>query len=61
MNGTTSEIYETFCKKVNQESKTLELKEGDVKAHWIGNEDADVVILYLHGTCLNGPFNPSQC
>jgi hypothetical protein len=51
LNKSTSGIYEDFCKKDGQEAKTLELKENDVKAHWIGKEDADVVILWLHGRC----------
>lgn len=45
----TSETYEAFCKKTNQEPKTLKLGDGDATAHWIGEEDADTVILYPHG------------
>ncbi|KUJ07637.1 alpha/beta-hydrolase [Mollisia scopiformis] len=33
----------------DQEPKPLHLKENDTIAHWIGEEDADIVILFLHG------------
>ncbi|PQE06766.1 alpha beta hydrolase fold protein [Rutstroemia sp. NJR-2017a BBW] len=44
----TSEIYEEFCKRENEEPKTV-VTGDDVKGHWLGREDADVVILFFHG------------
>ena len=52
---TTSETYLELCKEVKEEPRTLTLKADDspnrttITAHWIGSEDADVVILFLHG------------
>ncbi|KAM3067324.1 hypothetical protein ACMFMG_005317 [Clarireedia jacksonii] len=47
-NKPTGETYEEFCKKVDEEPRMV-LGDGDARGHWIGREDADVVILYLHG------------
>lgn len=49
---TTTESYADLCKEIHQEPKTLRLKENDSIAHWIGREDAEVVIFYLHGVFL---------
>jgi tRNA U54 and U55 pseudouridine synthase Pus10 len=44
----TGEIYEDFCKRENEIPKTV-VTGDDVKGHWLGREDADVVILFFHG------------
>lgn len=43
----TTETYHDFCRETNNIPNTIILD--DVVAHWIGNENADVVIIYIHG------------
>jgi acetyl esterase/lipase len=48
----TSEGYvNSYCKTQGQEPRTLELNKenGEGTAHWIGDPDADAVVLYCHG------------
>jgi len=55
--GTTTGIYLDFCKKNEIEPQTLKIARDGYNlahtrgetAHWIGNPDADILILYLHG------------
>jgi acetyl esterase/lipase len=48
----TSEGYvNSYCKTQGQKPRTLELnnENGEGTAHWIGDPDADAVVLYCHG------------
>ncbi|KAJ4363905.1 hypothetical protein N0V83_009357 [Neocucurbitaria cava] len=51
LNDSTSVRYDAYCKKQNVEPRTLAIEgqDGTVAAHWIGNPDAETVLLYLHG------------
>jgi hypothetical protein len=49
LNKPTGEVYEEFCRKENEVPKTIVVGD-DVKGHWLGRDDADVVILFFHGT-----------
>ncbi|KAH7355690.1 Alpha/Beta hydrolase protein [Pyrenochaeta sp. MPI-SDFR-AT-0127] len=51
LNASTSVRYITHCRKRNIEPKTLQVEseDGKIAAHWLGNPDADSVVLYLHG------------
>ncbi|KAF1831404.1 alpha/beta-hydrolase [Decorospora gaudefroyi] len=46
-----SESYLAHCKKANIAPQTVEVEGecGKIDAYWIGNPDAETVILYLHG------------
>lgn len=43
----TTEVYEDLCRKTNTQPRSLDV--GGVRAHWIGDENAEVVVLYFHG------------
>lgn len=43
----TSALYHELCKQTGRKSRSLSVD--GVIAHWIGEEDADVVVLYFHG------------
>lgn len=47
----TTAGYAKFCKTTSLEPKTLDLdtKNGKAIAHWIGDPDADTIMLYCHG------------
>lgn len=45
--GTTTDVYRDFCKHQHLDPNTVEV--GGAASHWIGRDDADIVILYLHG------------
>ncbi|CAO2649688.1 Nn.00g009800.m01.CDS01 [Neocucurbitaria sp. VM-36] len=51
LNPSTSARYIAHCKKQNLEPKgfAVQGKDGNIAAHWIGNPDAETVVLYLHG------------
>lgn len=51
LNPTTSARYAEHCQKHNLEQNTIQIqtKNGEVSAHWVGNPDAETVILYFHG------------
>lgn len=60
LNAQTSESYvQLYCKPRGLEPKTLKLdtKDGQAVAHWIGDPDADVVIIYCHGGGYTQPAN----
>ncbi|KAL1603038.1 hypothetical protein SLS59_004694 [Nothophoma quercina] len=60
LNPSTSERYiQLYCKPQNLEPKTLNLdtNNGRAVAHWIGNPDAEVVIVYCHGGGYAQPAN----
>ena len=48
---TTSASYVAHCKKHKVQPKTIQIraKDREVNAHWIGDPDAETVVLYLHG------------
>ncbi|TVY13587.1 putative alpha/beta hydrolase [Lachnellula arida] len=60
LNKSTSETYQDFCKAISQEPKTVKLESGTTTAHWIGNKNADVVILFLHGGGYTQPCTPQH-
>jgi len=45
--GTTTDVYRDFCTQQHLAENTVQV--GGVASHWIGREDADVIILYFHG------------
>lgn len=51
MNASTTKGYIAHCKKQNAEPQSIEIEDEDVKvkAHWIGNSNAESVIVYFHG------------
>lgn len=60
LNASTSEKYvQSYCKPRGLEPKTLRIdtRDGGAVAHWIGDPDADVVILYFHGGGYTQPAN----
>lgn len=60
LNASTSEKYvHSYCKSQGLEPKTLEVDtdKGGAVAHWIGDPDADAVILYCHGGGYTQPAN----
>ncbi|KAF2448502.1 alpha/beta-hydrolase [Karstenula rhodostoma CBS 690.94] len=59
----TTEVYEELCRKTGREARSLLVdgKGGEgVKAHWIGDEEAEVVVLYLHGGGYTQPASPDH-
>ncbi|KAJ4985157.1 alpha/beta hydrolase [Stagonosporopsis vannaccii] len=60
LNASTSEKYvQSYCKRRGIEPKTLiiDTKDGGAVAHWLGDPDADAVILYCHGGGYTQPAN----
>ncbi|KAF3035570.1 hypothetical protein E8E12_005402 [Didymella heteroderae] len=60
LNAQTSDAYvQSYCKPRGLEPKTLKLetKDGRAIAHWIGDPDAEAVILYCHGGGYTQPAN----
>ncbi|KAJ4288129.1 hypothetical protein N0V90_012146 [Kalmusia sp. IMI 367209] len=53
LNASTTQRYLSFCKAQKRRPTTIEVPYSNGKekavAHWIGDPDADVVILYFHG------------
>jgi hypothetical protein len=43
----TTETYHVLCNKIQQKPNSIVLD--NVAAHWIGSDQADIVLLYLHG------------
>lgn len=59
LNPSTSARYIAHCKKQNVEPRTLTVQGegGDIAAHWIGNPEAETVVLYIHGGGYTQPAN----
>ena len=60
LSPSTSERYlRLYCKSRNIKPNTLDLdtKQGRVVAHWIGDPDAEAVIMYCHGGGYTQPAN----
>ncbi|KAL1593740.1 hypothetical protein SLS60_010472 [Paraconiothyrium brasiliense] len=61
----TIEVYQDLCKQTGRDPKSLQVKvngsgsEG-VLAHWVGDEGADLVVLYLHGGGYTQPASPGH-
>ncbi|KAJ8111471.1 hypothetical protein OPT61_g5944 [Boeremia exigua] len=57
--STTERYLEAYCKPQGLEPNTLSLntKNGKAVAHWMGDPDADAVILYCHGGGYTQPGN----
>ncbi|OAL53527.1 alpha/beta-hydrolase [Pyrenochaeta sp. DS3sAY3a] len=49
----TTETHLDLCRETKQTPKSITLDE--VVAHWIGDEDADIVVFYLHGGGFSQP------
>ena len=48
VNGLTKSVYLKYAKDTGFEPKSVILSSG-VEAHWLGDDDAEKVIVYLHG------------
>lgn len=61
----TTEVYEELCRKTGKKATSLVVHgkgkgiEG-LKAHWIGEEEAEVVVLYFHGGGYTQPASPDH-
>ncbi|KAF1968721.1 alpha/beta-hydrolase [Bimuria novae-zelandiae CBS 107.79] len=54
----TASAYQEFCTKTGQKARSLTVQ--GAQAHWIGDENADVVVLYLHGGGYVCPASPDH-
>ncbi|KAJ4293351.1 hypothetical protein N0V90_008633 [Kalmusia sp. IMI 367209] len=54
----TTDVYNELCKQTGRQPKTLDVN--GLKAHWIGDESADVVVLYFHGGGYTQPASPDH-
>jgi acetyl esterase/lipase len=58
INSGTSATYATYCKAHSIAPQTIYVDtddSGKVAAHWLGNPDAETVILYMHGGAYTQP------
>lgn len=51
LDATTTDKYLAFCSKHQMSPSTLQVKDehDEVSAHWMGNPDAETIIVYFHG------------
>jgi hypothetical protein len=57
VNKPTTEVYLDFAKANNFEPVTVELGNG-AKAHWVGDKNAKISLVFLHGMARSPPPFP---
>jgi len=60
ISGTSTAAYLAWAKQANQQP-VIESLEGGTKLFWIGDKNADFVLLYCHGGGFVGPLCDFQC
>ena len=56
VNKPTTEVYLDYCKANKLEPVSVDLLNG-AQAHWLGDKNAKVTLVYLHGMCFSCPPN----
>lgn len=59
LNASTTAGYIAHCRRRKIEPKKLDVEgeDGKIAAHWLGDPDAETVVLYLHGGGFTQPAN----
>ena len=55
--GSTEANYLAWSKKQRLPPEAVSINNGATKAFWIGDSNAEVVIVYFHGKCIPASFS----